>query len=188
MSLPDFTPQRSLFEPDHQFSELFEKSASADRFRFFADHVLPQIYAMRPQLEEAYCLNNGRPGEEPARLLGVLLLQFMERLPDRQAVDCCQFDLRWKTALGMDAGETAFHSTVLVRFRQRLVDHGLENLAFDACLDAMREAGYLGKKTKRQRLDSTHVIGLVSRMSRLENVRETFRLALEALENVSSLV
>lgn len=187
MSLPDFTPQRSLFEPDHQFTELFEKNASADRFRFFADHVLPQIYAMRPQLEEAYCLNNGRPGEEPARLLGVLLLQFMERLPDRQAVDCCQFDLRWKTALGMEAGETAFHSTVLVRFRQRLVDHGLENLAFDACLDAMREAGYLGKKTKRQRLDSTHVIGLVSRMSRLENVRETFRLALEALENVSSL-
>ena len=187
MSLPDFTPQRSLFEPDHQFSELFENNPSADRFRFFANHVLPQIQAMRPQLEEAYCLCNGRPGEEPVRLLSVLLLQFMERLPDRQAVECCQFDLRWKTALGMEASESAFHSTVLVRFRQRLVDHGLEKLAFDACLDAMREAGYLGKKAKRQRLDSTHVIGLVSRMSRLENVRETFRLALEALENVSSL-
>ena len=26
---------------------------------------------------------NGRPGEEPVRLTAVLLLQFMERLPDR---------------------------------------------------------------------------------------------------------
>ena len=187
MSLPEFTPQRSLFEPDQQFSELFENNPSADRFRFFANHVLPQIQANRPLLESAYCLNNGRPGEEPVRLLGVLFLQFMERLPDRQAADCCQFDLRWKTALGMEAGESAFHPTVVVRFRQRLIDHGLEGLAFDACLEAMRTAGYLGKKTKRQRLDSTHVIGLVSRMSRLENVRETFRMALESLEKVSSL-
>ena len=83
----------------------------------------------------------GRPSQEPVRLLGVLLLQFMERQPDRQAVDCCQFDLRRKMALGMEAGETAFHSTVLVRFRQRLIDHGLEGLGFDACLDAMRAAG-----------------------------------------------
>ncbi len=142
---------------------------------------------MRPELEKAYCLNNGRPGEEPVRLTAVLLLQFMERLPDRQAVACCKSDLRWKMALGMEAGDLAFDHTVLVRFRQRLIDNGLEGLAFDACLKAMKEAGYLGKKTKRQRLDSTHVLGLVSRISRLENVRETFRLALIALEGISSL-
>ena len=41
--------------------------------------------------------------------------------------------------------------------------------------------------TRRQRPDSSHVIGLVSRMSRLECVRETLRLALEALEPIEAL-
>ena len=63
MSLLEYTSQRSLFEPDHQFSHLFEHNASADRFRFFAARILPQLQAMRPQLEQAYCMNNGRPGE-----------------------------------------------------------------------------------------------------------------------------
>ena len=54
MSFPSFAPQRSLFESDHQFSEFtdfFEDNPSADRFRFFANHILPQIQAIRPQLE-----------------------------------------------------------------------------------------------------------------------------------------
>jgi len=50
----------------------------------------------------------------------------------------------------------------------------------------MREAGYLPKHT-RQRLDSRHVVGLVSWMSRVECVRETMRLALKALEPIAPL-
>jgi len=129
-----------------------------------------------------YCMNNGRPGEEPVLLLGTLVLQFMERKPDRQAAECCVFDLRWKLALGMEADAEGFHPTSLVKFRQRLINHGLEDIGFDAALDAMRQAGYLGSKSKRQRVDSSHVVGLVSRMSRLENIRETIRLALESIQ------
>ena len=47
----------------------------------------------------------GRPGESPVRLLGVSILQFMEKLPDRQAVEALTFDLRW----GMEADEGGFH-------------------------------------------------------------------------------
>jgi transposase len=187
MSLPKHRPQRSLFEVDMLFSELFDSNPAADRFSFFAEKILPQLHALCPKLEGMYCEDNGRPGEDPVRMLGVVLLQFMERKPDREAVQCCTFDLRWKLALGMEAGEKAFHSTSLVRFRQRLLDHGFESLGFQAALEAMREAGYLGRKNQRQRLDSTHVVGLISRMSRLENIRETMRLALEGLEKQSDL-
>src|SRR5205823_2776284 len=50
-------------------------------------------------------------------------------------------------------------------------------LAFDAVLEGLREAGLVPRRGK-QRLDSTHVLGLVAKMSRLECVRETLRLAL----------
>jgi transposase len=109
----------------------------------------------------------------------------MERLPDRQAAEACTWDGRWKLALHMEVDEPGFHPTTLVKFRERLVRHGLGRVGFDGVLNAMREAGYLPKKT-RQRLDSSHMIGLVSHMSRLECVRETLRLTLEALESIET--
>ena len=134
-----------------------------------------------------YCADNGRPAEEPVRMLGVTILQYMERLPDRQVAEACTWDGRWKVALHMQVDEPGFHATTLVKFRDRLVEQGLERLGFDGVLEALREAGYLPKKT-RQRLDSSHVLGLVRHMSRLECVRETLRLALEALERIEALV
>jgi hypothetical protein len=35
---------------------------------------------------ECYEVDNGRPGVEPVVLLGVLIFQFLERVPDRQVV------------------------------------------------------------------------------------------------------
>lgn len=180
MSVRPLNTQRSFFDTDYLLTPLF-KAKSAHRFVLFGEKVMPQLCAMRPKLEEMYCADNGRPATEPTLLLGVLLLQFMERLPDRQAAEACVYDLRWKQALGMPVDATGFHPSTLSYFRDRLLEHGLAATCFDAVLDAMREAGYL-KKNKAQRLDSTHVIGLVSDMGRLECVSETIRLALEEIE------
>lgn len=187
MSLPDIKQQRTFFDTDQVFQRLSGKSLKgAERFVFFAEEIWPRLVELRPELEAMYCLENGRPAEEPVRMAAVSILQFMERLPDRQAAEACTWDHRWKMALHMEIDEPGFHPTTLVKFRNRLIEHGMERIGFDAVLNAMREAGYLPKKT-RQRLDSSHVIGLVSHMSRLECVRETIRLALEALEPVEAL-
>ena len=179
MSLPKLDLQRTFFEPEILFPGL-SKVPGAERFSFFAERILPELRKRRPELAKMYCADNGRPAEEPVRMLAALILQFMERMPDRQAAEACSFDLRWKLALGMEADEPAFHPTSLVKFRERLLEHGLEQLGFEAVLEQMRAAGYLAKRT-RQRLDSTHIIGLVSHMTRLDCVRETLRLALEEL-------
>lgn len=185
MSLPKLDLQRTFFEPEILFPGL-GKAPGAERFSFFAERILPELMKRRPELEKMYCADNGRPAEEPVRMLAATILQFMERLPDRQAAEACSFDLRWKLALGMEADEPAFHATSLVKFRERLLAHGLEQLGFAAVLEQMSEAGYLAKRS-RQRLDSTHIIGLVSRMGRLDCMRETFRLALEELSRIESL-
>ena len=187
MSLPEVRQQRTFFDSDQMLGRLVATApGGAERFVFFAQRIWPELLKLRPKLAKMYCRENGRPAEEPVRMTGVTILQFMERLPDRQAAEACTWDGRWKLALHMEVDEPGFHPTTLVKYRERLVRHGLERLGFDGVLNAMREAGYLPKKT-RQRLDSSHVIGLVSRMSRLECVRETLRLALEALEPIEAL-
>lgn len=187
MSLPAMRQQQTFLDTDQVLRRLLATApAGAERFVFFAERIWPELVKLRPPLEAMYCLDNGRPAEEPVRMTAVTLLQFMERLPDRQAAEACTWDGRWKLALHMEVDEPGFHPTTLVKFRDRLLRHGLERLGFEGVLNAMRQAGYLPKKT-RQRLDSSHVIGLVSRMSRLECVRETLRLALEALERIEAL-
>ncbi|MBU2575165.1 MAG: transposase [Elusimicrobia bacterium] len=179
MSLPELDLQRTFFDTDVLFPRL-TVAAGAERFGFFAKRILPELMKRRSDLGKMYCSDNGRPAEEPVRMMGATILQFMERMPDRQAAEACAFDLRWKLALGMKADEPAFHHTSMVKFRERLSEYGMERLGFEAVLETMREAGYLPKRT-RQRLDSTHIIGVVSRMSRLECMRQSLRLALEEL-------
>lgn len=187
MSLPEVRQQRTFFDSDQLLRRLVATAPQgAERFVFFAERIWPELLKLRPTLAKMYCVANGRPAEEPVRMTGVTILQFMERLPDRQAAEACTWDGRWKLALHMEVDEPGFHATTLVKYRERLVRHGLERIGFEGVLHAMREAGYLPKKA-RQRLDSSHVIGLVSHMSRLECVRETLRLALEALEPIEAL-
>jgi hypothetical protein len=187
MSLPKKRQQQTFFDTEQVLRRLVSTAPrGAERFVFFAEVIWPQLWELRPELEAMYCAENGRPAEEPVRMTGATILQFMERLPDRQAAEASTWDQRWKLALHMEVDEPGFHPTTLVKFRQRLLEHGLERIGFDGVLQAMSEAGYLPKRT-RQRLDSSHVIGQVSRMSRLECVRETLRLTLEALEPIQAL-
>ena len=189
MSLPELRTQRSFFEADQVLAGLVKRlPAGAERFVFFAQQIWPELLKLRPTLARLYSARQGRPAQEPVRLIGATLLQFMEGLPDREAAAACTWDGRWKLALHMEVDEPGFHPTTLLKYRQRLERKGLERIGFEGVLNAMRAAGYLPKeKERRQRLDSSHVLGLVSRMSRLECVRETLRLALKALEPIEAL-
>jgi hypothetical protein len=186
MGVGKLSNQGSLFDSGVYLEDLLKRAKGGEMFLFFRKHVWPQLVSLGPSLNRMYCLDNGRPAVNPARLLGVTLLQYMEKLPDRQAADSVVFDIRWKCALEMEVDEGGFDPTVLVRFRDRLREHGLESIGFEGALDAMREAGYLGKK-RAHRLDSMQVLGLVAQMSRLECVRETMRKALVALERYERL-
>jgi len=172
MSLPAENKQRSLFDVPVLAAELFQDAT--DRYRIFRESVLPALWDRRGQLAELYCEDNGRPAIEPVLALGVTLLQFMEKAPDARAADNISLHLGWKYALDVEIGYTGFHPTSLVKFRNRLVEGGAERVGFDALLDGLRKAG-LVKNRSKQRLDSTHVLGAVARMSRLELVRETIR-------------
>jgi len=90
-------------------------------FVFFAQTLYPELERQRPVLDALYCATNGRPADDPVCLLGVLLLQFVERLPDRQAAEAVCFDTRWRLALHLPETEGGFDPSLLPRFRRRLL-------------------------------------------------------------------
>jgi IS5 family transposase len=174
MSLRPFSSQTSLFGLGSLLDRIFP---SDNRYRIFWQTIYPLLVEQRPLLEALYCSDNGRPGLEPVMLLGVSILQYLDRLPDRQAAEALEINLGWKVALGLDLDAPGFHPTSLVYFRDRLLEHDQGRLAFDAVLQGLEKAGLVPQRGK-QRLDSTHVLGLVKKMSALERVREAIRLAL----------
>src|SRR6516165_2627534 len=182
MSLPQFCTQSYLFSTAALSSSLFPKN---DRYRLFATLVYPQLAKVCSQLAACYCAEDGRAAIEPVLLLGVSILQFLDGQPDRAAVEMLKYHAGWNFALIRQLGDAAFHPTTLVNFRQRLLDHDLSAVGFQAVLDGLLEAGLVARQT-RQRLDSTQMLARVSRMSRLECVRETLCLALRELEATAS--
>jgi transposase len=122
----------------------------------------------------------GAPGISPAQLAMVTVLQFTENLTDRQAADAVRGRLDWKYCLGLALEDEGFDFSVLSEFRSRLVAAGAGRSLLDLLLDKLKEQG-LVKAGGRQRTDSTHVLGRIRDLNRLELAGETLRAALEAV-------
>lgn len=122
----------------------------------------------------------GRPGISPAQLAMVTVLQFTGNLTDRQGADAVRGRLDWKYCLGLSLDDDGFDFSVLSEFRARLVTGGRERVIFDLLLGCLIERGLVAAGG-RQRTDSTHVLGRIRELNRLELAGESVRAALEAL-------
>ena len=180
MSVPEFKPQPRLFGICGPAGLELDPG---DRYRLFGEKIYPLLVEARAELEKCYCPDNGRPSVEPVLILGVTLLQFVEKVPDREGVERLRYHLGWKYALNHEMNEAVFDPTVLVRFRAKLLEHEQGRLLFERILKGLQDAGLVPRKYK-QRLDSTHVLGMIAKMSRLECVRESIRLALKELDRI----
>lgn len=172
--------QRSFCDTGFVCGELF---GTADRYRLFREKILPQLLALRARLEALYCEANGRPAIDPVLLCGVTLLQFMEKVSDRRAAEQVAYHLGWKYALDLELPYEGFHPTVLVYFRDRVEENEAERVIFDGIVDLLIGLGLI-KRGGKQRIDSTHILGYVKEMSRLECAAQALRLALERMAAV----
>jgi hypothetical protein len=161
----------------------------------FLDEALPQtsIYSFlrreRDQLfpDEAFAdlfTGRGRCSVPPSVIAVVMVLQRLEGLSDREAVDRYCFDNRWRYAAGVggyDAGGWArFSHTVLVDMRERLRGSDRPNRIFDAALRAAHEAGLIGYK---RALDSTPLYDAVSTMDTVTLIRSAIRALLKVADD-----
>jgi hypothetical protein len=122
----------------------------------------------------------GRRSVPPSVVAAVMVLQRLEGLSDREAVDRFAFDVRWRYAAGVGgwdggwdgAGRAGFAHTVLVDMRERLRRSDRPDRIFEVALTAAREAGLIGR---RRVLDSTPLYDAVATMDTITLIRSAIR-------------
>jgi hypothetical protein len=111
----------------------------------------------------------------------VLLLAYRDGLSDERAMEAVRFDLRWKVALDLPVDHPGFHPTSLVRFRARLLLHGMERLVFERSLALAAELGLIEGEAERI-VDSTPMLGAAAVRDTATLVRSGVRRLLDAVE------
>ena len=174
---------------------LGKSPTSEDAFRsgtsFCRDHVsATSIYALlyreshRLFPDEAFAdlfADIGRASVPPRIVSVVMVLQRLEGLSDREAVDRITFDLRWKYAAGgLDFDYAGFVHTVLVDMRARLRRSERPNRIFEIALEVAREAGLIGRKRV---LDSTALYDAVATQDTVTLIRSAIRALLRVVDD-----
>ena len=143
------------------------------RDRLFPDSLFADLFAQV-----------GRRSVPPSVVATVMVLQRLEGLSDREAVDRFAFDVRWRYAAGAGgwdgAGRAGFAHTVLVDMRERLRRSDHPDRIFQVALAAAREAGLLGR---RRVLDSTPLYDAVATMDTITLVRSAIRGLLSSADS-----
>lgn len=127
--------------------------------------------------------NRGKPAEAPGRLALVTIVQYMERMTDREAADAVRSRIDLKYALGLSLEDAGFHYSVLSKFRRRLLADSAEERLLNCILTVLAEKSLL-QAGGQQRTDSTHILGAIRTLNRLELVGETLRNALNSLATI----
>jgi hypothetical protein len=119
--------------------------------RLFGDELFADLFA-----------EVGRRSVPPRIVATVMVLQRLQGLSDREAVEAFSFDARWKYACGgLAFDDPGFSHTVLVDMRARLAASARPERIFAVTMEAARQAGLVGV---RRVLDSTPLYDAVATM------------------------
>jgi hypothetical protein len=122
----------------------------------------------------------GRRSVPPMIVAVVMVLQRLEGLSDREAVEHFAFDRRCKYAAGgLDFDYPGFVHTVLVDMRARLARSGRPDRIFETVLQVAKSTGLVGR---RRVLDSTPLYDAVATMDTVTLVRSAIRGLLKAAD------
>ncbi len=128
----------------------------------FPDEVFADLFA-----------TTGRDSVPPRIVAVVMVLQRIECLSDRDAVERFGFDMRWKYAAGgLPLDYPSFAHTVLVDMRARLRASEEPNRIFRIVLDVAKKAGMVGR---RRVMDSTPLYNAVATQDTVTMIRASIR-------------
>jgi transposase len=125
--------------------------------------------------------------EQPAATLAlcalVTILQFVEGLPDRRAVEAMRTRIDWKYALHLPLAYRGLEPSTLCRFRRRLLTDRVAQQVFQQVIDGLAQTGLL-KDTAEQDSRISKVLSAVCTINCLEQLVEAMQATLEALAAV----
>jgi hypothetical protein len=167
-------PQRSFFGAISQLGvEAVEKMGFYGKLGVKLNDLFRDV-----DFEACYSERIGRPSVPPSMLAGARLLQHHDGISDREVVERCRFDTRWKVALDLDLAtiEAPFAKSTYQAFRARLTLHAAEGAAFEKSVRTAKDEGLLPRRLTVA-LDSSPVRGKGA-------VKDTFNLLSDAIAGV----
>ena len=150
------------------------------RQRLFPDDMFADLFAS----------GRGRPSVPADVIATVMVLQALDNLSDREAINQLRNSISWKVAAGRSLADEGFHPTVLTLWRNKLRGSDRPQRIFDAVREVIDATKVLSGKTRRA-LDSTVLDDAVTRqdaiMQLVAQIRRVRRLvpAAKALELVA---
>lgn len=125
----------------------------------------------------------GRPSVPADVVASVMVLQALEGLTDREAMQQLRTNIAWKVATGLALDDAGFHPTVLTLWRNRLRASDRPQRIFEAVREVVRATGVLAGRQRRA-LDSTVLDDAVTRqdtiMQLVAQIRVVRRLVPQA--------
>lgn len=132
------------------------------KFYVFLREVLPELFSdgFQDELEVAYRRARGTSPLPAALLATVTLLQAYDQVSDAEAVVTARMDLRWQLVLGCVGAKVApFSQGVLFSFRQRMLEHDLDQKLLDRTVELAKQTGKFGWKQLKVAFDSSPLVG-----------------------------
>ena len=151
------------------------------KFYVFLRAIRAELFdeAFEAELAAAYQPRGVAP-LPPALLAMVTLLQAYDQVGDAEAVVTAQMDQRWQLALGcLGASEAPFSQGALVKFRERMIAHDLDQKLLDRTVALAKQTGRFGWQALRAALDSSPLVGA-------GRVEDTWNLIGRALRTVAT--
>jgi hypothetical protein len=131
------------------------------KFYVFLRTVRAELFdeAFQAELAAVYAPRGTAP--LPAALLAmVTVLQAYEQVGDAEAVVAAALDPRWQLVLGcLGAHEAPFSQGALVKFRERMIAHDLDQRLLDRTVALAKQTGRFGWQALRAALDSSPLVG-----------------------------
>lgn len=158
--------------------DLFKTTAAFCESRLSPESIFTLLYRQGEQLFPDgdfadLFQRSGRRSVPPRIVCTVMVLQRLEGLSDREAVDRFTFDARWKFACGgLDNDYEGFVHTVLVDMRERLRRSSAPDRVFQKVLEVAKAAGLVGRKRV---LDSTALYDAVATQDTVTLIRSAIR-------------
>ena len=138
------SPQRDVLDVESLAGHLLPAGSV---FRFLAEHrqrLFPDAL-----FADLFASGRGRPSIPGEVIASVIVLQALNGLSDREAVEALTFDLRWKAACGYPVDKKGFDASSLTVWRARLAASERPQRIFEVVREVIDATGAVKGRGRR---------------------------------------
>jgi IS5 family transposase len=172
-----------MLTPEEKQKDFFDEYVYANLIP--RDHELQAIARkvdfsfVEKEIADLYSQNTGRPAYPAGVLFRMLFLEYYANLSDVEVSRQCQYNLLYRSFIGLGINEPTPDDTTLVVFRRRLGEERFERI-FNLVVEQCQKQGLLEERLKI--VDATHVIANIAVPNTVNLLRQARQQVIKAIE------